>query len=152
MENAAFAFVMVVAGIGIPIMAAMSGSLARHLASAPAATAILFAVAFLIAATTTILTGRPQISAAIVAPRHLLLGGACIAFYALSITFLGPNFGIANAILCVLLGQMIGSAIIDQFGLLGAPQLKITGMRLLGIALMAAGLYLAKSVGPHGAT
>lgn len=152
MQTGGFTLVMVVAGIGIPIMAAMSASLGKHLASPPAATTIIFVVAFLVAATTTLVTGLPATSAAFAAPKHLFLGGACLAFYALAITFIGPKFGIANAVLCVLLGQMISSAIIDQFGLFGAPQIKITGLRLLGIALMAGGLYLARSAAPQGTT
>ena len=152
MQNTSFTFVIIIAGIGIPIMAAMSASLGKHSASPPAATTIVFAVAFLVAATTTLFTGLLATSAAFAAPKHLFLGGVCIAFYALAITFIGPQFGIANAVLCVLLGQMFSSAIIDQFGLFGAPQIRITGVRLLGIALMAGGLYLARSAAPQGTT
>lgn len=145
MEGLGYASIMIAAGIAIPAMAAMSGTLGRHLGSAPAATATLFAVALLIAVAATFATGAPAIAQFATAPRHLLLGGACVAFYALSITFIGPRFGVANAILCVLLGQMICSAAIDNFGLLGAPVVPISLTRILGIGLMAMGLFLARS-------
>ncbi|MBA3678333.1 MAG: DMT family transporter [Sphingosinicella sp.] len=127
-------------------MAAMSGTLGRNLSSPPAATSMLFAVALAIALATTFSTGAPTLSAIGAAPRYLLLGGTCIAFYALSITYLGPHFGIANAILCVLLGQMVSAAVIDHLGLLGAPVLRITPVRLLGLGLMCVGLFLARSI------
>lgn len=145
METLGYAAVMIAAGIAIPVMAAMSGTLGRHLDSAPAATAILFAVALMIATVTTFATGAPELAKIAVAPRHLLLGGACVAFYALSITFIGPRFGVANAILCVLLGQMICSAAIDHYGLLGAPVVPLSTARAAGIFLMAIGLFLARS-------
>lgn len=145
-ETTLFGATMILAGIGIPVMAAMSGRLGGHLASAPAATAILFAVALVLALATTLATGLPSAEALASAPKLLLFGGACVAFYALSITFIGPRFGIANAILCVLLGQMASAAVIDHFGLLGAPVIAIDLRRLLGIALMAVGLYFARSL------
>jgi|TARA_B100000378_G_scaffold276338_1_gene274065 transporter family-2 protein len=151
-EQAAYAAIMIVAGLGIPVMAAMSGSLGGRLGSAPAATSILFGVALLLVIATTVVTGVPTVQSFIAAPKYLFLGGACVAFYALSITFIGPRFGIANAILCVLLGQMLCSAVIDHFGLLGAPAIEIDRRRIVGLALMAIGLFLARSLPAAGPT
>ena len=53
-------------------------------------------------------------------PKHLFLAGLLVAFYVLSITWVAPRFGLGNAIMCVLLGQLISAAVIDQFGLMGA--------------------------------
>lgn len=145
-EQLAYAAIMIVAGLGIPIMAALSGNLSGRLGSAPAATSIIFAVALLLAVATTVTTGIPTIQSFITVPKYLFLGGACVAFYALSITFIGPRFGIANAILCVLLGQMLCSAVIDHFGLFGAPAIEIDRQRFVGLTLMAIGLFLARSL------
>lgn len=145
-EQAAYAAIMIVAGLGIPVMAAMSGTLGSRLGSVPAATSILFGVALLLVIATTIVTGIPTLQSFILAPKYLFLSGACVAFYALTITFIGPRFGVANAILCVLLGQMLCSAVIDHFGLLGAPAIEIERRRIVGLALMAVGLFLARSL------
>ncbi|MGL5011710.1 MAG: DMT family transporter [Paracoccaceae bacterium] len=44
----------------------------------------------------------------------------------------------------MLLGQMICSAVIDQFGLLGAIQNSLSPRRLAGLALMMVGIVLAQ--------
>lgn len=145
-EGAFYGLVMIATGVGIPIMAAMAGTLGRHLSSPPAATSLMFVVALAIALAATVTTGAPSLAALGSAPKYLLLGGSCIAFYALAVTYIGPHFGIANAILCVLLGQMLSAAVIDHLGLLGAPVLRITPIRLLGLGLMCVGLFLARSI------
>ena len=44
----------------------------------------------------------------------------------------------------VLLGQLIAATIIDHFGLWGAVTTPVTARRLLGLVVMAAGVYLAR--------
>ena len=73
-------------------------------------------------------------------PIYFYLGGGFVFFYVLSIAWVAPVFGIWNAISFVLLGQLIAMATIDQFGLLGAPQISLTPLRILGLILMAAGV------------
>ena len=143
--NGGVALLMVAAGIGIPAMAAMSGTLGTHLTSPAAATTALIGVAFTAALVLTLSTDRTAFSGLATAPLHLLTGGLCVAFYALSITYAGPRMGIANAIFCVLFGQMIGAALIDHFGLLGAPRTNLGLRRSIGILIMMAGLFLAQS-------
>lgn len=71
------------------------------------------------------------------------MGGAFVAFYVLSITWVAPKFGVGNAVAFVLLGQIISMATIDQFGLLGAPIRLITVTRFAGLLLMSLGVFLA---------
>ncbi|MEM8648276.1 MAG: DMT family transporter, partial [Pseudomonadota bacterium] len=78
------------------------------------------------------------------APTILYAAGILFAVYILSITFLAPRIGVGNAVFLVLLGQLISSAIIDHFGLFGAPQVPITVKRMIGIAVMAVGVMLAR--------
>ena len=65
-------------------------------------------------------------------------------FYATAIAFSAPRIGLGNAIFFVLTGQLIAAATIDHFGLLGVIQTSLTPKRILGIAVMAVGLYLAR--------
>jgi transporter family-2 protein len=44
----------------------------------------------------------------------------------------------------VLLGQLAAAATIDHFGLWGAVQSTVTPKRVLGIAMMGLGVYLAR--------
>lgn len=67
-----------------------------------------------------------------------------IAFYATSITFIGPRFGMGNAIFFVLLGQIISAVIIDHFGLMGVPVARIDLIGIAGITLMVVWVLLAR--------
>ncbi|MBC7157487.1 MAG: DMT family transporter, partial [Rhodobacteraceae bacterium] len=48
-----------------------------------------------------------------------------------------------NAVIFVLLGQMLAFAAIDHFGLMGAMHKPLSLQRAGGIAMMAAGVWLA---------
>ena len=141
---ASFALIMLIAGMGIPIMATMSGSMARHIGSAPIATVIIFLVGLTSAIMVALLTGLPAREEVTSIEPMFLLGGVLIAFYAISITVVGPRFGMGNAIFFVLLGQIISAVIIDHFVLMGAPATRIDLMRIGGIALMVVGVLLAR--------
>ena len=139
-----YAGVMLLAGMAIPVMAAMSGGIGVRVGNPSFATATVFAIAFVACAATAVATGFPRIAQIATVPPYLYLGGLCVAFYGLAITFIGPRFGLANAIFCVLVGQIIAAALIDNFGWFGTPQAKLDGTRLLGMAVMVGGLFLAK--------
>lgn len=139
-----YAGIMLLAGMAIPVMAAMSGGIGVRVANPSFATATVFGVAFLLAAGAAVLTGLPRMGQVAAVPPWLYLGGACVAFYGLSITFVGPRFGLANAIFCVLVGQIVAAALIDHFGWFGTAQTSLDGKRLLGMAVMVLGLFLAR--------
>lgn len=146
-DSLRYAAIMLAAGIGIPVLAALNAQLGTRLAAPPAAAVILFVVAFLgalIAAFATLgwdVLGRALVRAP-AQPKVLFLAGLLVAFYVLSVTWIAPRFGVGNAIFFVLLGQMISAAAIDQFGLFGAVVKPITLMRGAGIGLMALGILL----------
>ena len=141
----AYAGIMLLAGVGIPILAALNAGLGLRIGSAPAASVIALLVAMSAALVTTLATGTVHrgIEWSGIAP-HFYLGGLFMAFYLLSITFIAPKFGVGNAVFFVLLGQIASAAAIDHFGLFGADKASIGGMRMLGIALMAVGVFLAR--------
>jgi len=138
---AQYALVMLLAGIGIPLLAALNAALGTHLGSPAAAALVLFAVAVSVAAGVFVLTGADGLARLASAPRHLLLAGVLIAFYVLSITYIAPHFGVGNAVFFVLLGQLLSAAAIDHFGLFGAQPTPLGAARLGGIAMMAAGVW-----------
>lgn len=137
--------IMLLAGIGIPVMAALNGALGGRLGSPALAALILFGVAGTVALTVVTVTrswaGPPILTAT---PVHLFAGGLFVAFYVLSITWLAPRLGVGNAVFFVLLGQLLATAAIDHFGLLGALQFRMTPQRAIGLALMALGVFLAR--------
>lgn len=143
-EAARYAAVMLAAGIGIPVLAALNASLGQRLGTPAAAALCLFAVAFLVTAAVTLLTGPAALKTVTSQPRHLFLAGVLIAFYVLSITWAAPRFGVGNAVFFVLLGQLVAAAVIDHFGLFGARVSPLSPMRAAGIAVMAFGVLLTQ--------
>jgi transporter family-2 protein len=135
-----------VGGILIPIMAALSGTLGRTLDNPWAAAAIVSVGATALVLAFTLLTGSMNVSwETLKQARPLqLLAGIGFAFYLLSITWVGPRFGIGNAVMFVLAGQIISSAVIDHFGLFGAPHKPIDLLRGAGLVIMAAGVAIAQ--------
>lgn len=144
----AFATIMLLTGIGIPILAALNGGLGGRLGSPMAASMILFGLAFLIATAGALLTGSiGQIRFTSDIPFHFYFGGLFVAFYVIAVTFIAPRFGVGNAIFFVLVGQIASAAVIDHFGLFGAAQFPVDLKRVAGIALMVAGVWLARRTG-----
>ena len=136
------ALIMLAAGLGIPVLAALNAQLGTRLGSPALAATVLFVVAFSCAALAALATGPEAPGRALSQPRHLYLAGTLVAFYVLSITYIAPSFGIGNAF--VLLGQLVSAAVIDHFGLLGARPAPLSATRAGGIALMAAGVLLTQ--------
>lgn len=141
----AFATIMLLTGVGIPILAALNGGLGTRLGSPMAASMILFGLAFLIATAGALMSGSVgQIRFSSDVPAPFYFGGLFVAFYVIAVTFIAPKFGVGNAIFFVLVGQLISAATIDHFGLFGAMRSAIDAKRIAGIGLMIAGVYLAR--------
>lgn len=140
------AMIMLIAGIGIPVLAALNAALGQRLGSPMAAGVVLFMVALLSAGIVFALSGA-SLKGATSAPPHLFLAGCLVAFYVLSITWIAPSFGIGNAVFFVLIGQLISAALIDHFGLFGATQTPLTLARVAGLAVMGAGVFLTQIAG-----
>lgn len=138
------AAMMFAAGLGIPVFAALNAGLGQQLGGPVAATAVTFAIGFVIATAMLVFTGFPAASTFTFERPWLWIGAVVMLFYATSVAYSAPRIGLGNAIFFVLLGQIVAAAIIDHFGLLGSIQSAITPKRALGLAAMAFGLYLAR--------
>lgn len=138
-----YAGLMLVAGLGIPLMAALNGGLGTKLQSPALAATILFVVGIVASLGFLLIfegiPKNPQPSISI----YFFCGGLFVVFYILSITWVTPRFGVGNAVAFVLLGQLISMAVIDHFSLLGVPQSSMTVQRFVGLILMAVGVFLA---------
>ena len=135
---------MVLAGMGIPLMAALNGGLGLRLGSPVMAATILFALALIASITLLSLQpGGPRPGFGDV-PVYFYLGGLLVAFYVLAVTRIAPVIGVGNAIMLVLMGQLMAAAAIDHLGLLGAPRAPLSAQRAGGIATMLVGIVLAR--------
>ena len=140
-----YAVIMLLSGIGIPVLAALNSQLGARLGAPVAASVVLFLVALIVCVIALVVSGQGGALATLPAqPRYLLLGGTLVAFYVLAVTFVAPRFGVGNAVFCVLVGQMIAATTIDHFGLFGAVHHPLSTLRALGLAAMTVGLVLVQ--------
>lgn len=136
-----------VAGVLIPIMASLSGALGRTIENPNVASLVVVTGAFAMVLAFTLANGGAHFSWSRLAQATplQLVAGFGMAFYLLSITYLAPRFGVGNAVMLVVAGQIISSAIIDHFGLFGAPHKPLDSMRAAGLAIMIAGVVIAQT-------
>ncbi len=138
------ALMMTVVGMGIPVTAAVNAGIGQHIASPVAASAILFAVGFVMTAIVLALVGLPSRGVFAGLSPWYYLAALGVVFYILAVTWSAPRIGVGNAIFFVLLGQLIAAAAIDHFALFGAARSALTLQRAIGLLVMAVGVYLAK--------
>lgn len=133
-------------GVLIPVMASLNGGLARHLGGPQWASVLLFAVGLSATLAWAIVSRAPFPNGAQFAAPSTpqFLGGLVMAFYILSITYLAPRFGVARAVMLVVVAQIFTSAAIDHFGLFGAMARRLNPVKLLGIVIMITGLAMAQ--------
>ncbi len=134
---------MFVAGLGIPVIAAMNADVGERLVNPVAAVFIMALILLFGSSALLILKGVPSASELMSIPGSRYGSGFLYLFYILSITIAAPKIGLGNAIFLVLLGQLVAATTIDNFGLLGSDISPISIKRIFGLALMAAGIYLA---------
>ena len=144
MTNGMFAGFSLIAGLGIPLMVAMNSSLGAKLASPNAAVVILFFVG-LCTSIVVFLVTKSKISTELSDFSPILyFGGAIVVIYIAVVTWIAPKFGVGSTIFFVLLGQLLSAAIIDHYGIFGASRYTIDYQRVLGIVVMAIGIFLAQ--------
>lgn len=135
-------------GVGalIPIQAATNAAMSKALGGISYASLVLFGVGLVVVLAWLLISqaAMPPAAAFRAAPVYGWLGGFIVAAYVLSITFLAPRLGVGNAICFIVTGQIFAAVLIDHFGLFGAQVQTLSWQRAAGIALMIAGLFLAK--------
>jgi len=140
----AIAAMMLVVGMGIPVTAALNSAMGTHIDSPVAASVILFAVGLVLTGLVLVFVGPWPASAFAGAPWWSFAAAFGVVFYVLAVTWSAPRIGVGNAIFFVLLGQLIAAATIDHFGLFGALRTELTLRRVIGLLVMALGVYFAK--------
>ena len=144
MSYSTSALIMLAAGLGIPILAALNAALGKFLGSPVAAVTVLLCVAFCAIFIILLTTSSLSFARLAAAPKHLFLAGLLVTFYILSITAIAPHFGVGNAIFFVLLGQLISAAVVDHFALFGAAGSPLSLTRSLGLGVMALGVWITQ--------
>ena len=138
-----YAILMIFAGMGIPVMAALNAGLGGKLQNPGLATIVLVVVALFAATALMLVTAGTSFTTPTKStPVYFYMAGLLFIFYISSISWVAPKFGFGNAITFILLGQLISMCVIDHFSLFNAVQYAFSWKRLLGILLMISGIYL----------
>jgi bacterial/archaeal transporter family-2 protein len=134
------------AGAGIPLIGVFSSGLARSIGNPFAATALTFIVAMVLAlAVTLAVYGLPTFAQLSSAPPLGYAAGLLIAFYALSATVIIPRLGAASFVAYILIAQLFTSAVVDQFGLFGMARRPLDPGRMIGLAVIIAGIVIMQA-------
>jgi transporter family-2 protein len=78
-------------------------------------------------------------------PWWVLIGGAAGALFVLGGIMVAPRLGVAAFFTCIVLGQVLGAAILDQYGAFGLEAQPINWTRALGILLVVAGAAMTQA-------
>jgi len=140
----AFAFA---AGAMLPLQFGINAELARWIESPVRAALVSFAVgtAVLLAAAVPVMRRWPELERLGAAPWWVWVGGALGAFYVLGSIVTAPRLGAATLVALILAGQAVASLLVDHFGWVGFEEHPVTPGRLLGVALLAAGVLLVRA-------
>lgn len=136
----------VAAGAALTTQFAVNAQLRTVVGGPVIAAAISFFVGTvaLVAAALVVDRHVPEVSAVTSSPWWVWIGGLLGAVFVLASIILTPRLGAAPTVGLFLAGQILASIIIDHFGLLGAAVREASLPRLLGLALVLAGVFLVQ--------
>jgi len=134
------------AGTCIALQAAANGSLRTHLGD-PLYAAFFSICGTIATAVVVMLAIRPSLPPATAfraAPWWNWVGGPMGAVFVLAGAALTPKLGSAAFIAAAVGGQLMCSLLLDHFGLMNVPQQELSVGRLLGAAMVFAGVLLVR--------
>ena len=141
-------FLGLVAGLGIPIQAAINTRLGAMLGGQPLIAAfisftvgalVLLLVSLLFVDWQAVQTGLSQMQGS---DWWQWIGGALGAFFVFVSIFLAPKIGVTNMVFLFILGQLMMGMMVDSLGLFGMPVKAVHWTKFLGIGLMLGGVSL----------
>jgi transporter family-2 protein len=138
-----FPLVAAAAGLAAALQASANSSLSRH-TGIGAALVVNTAIVLAGALALWVYDGAPRTFFPAAAPWSLYLGGLFGFVIIAAGAFVFPKIGAAHAVAFMVAGQCLAALAIDHFGLLGMPRDPLTMKRVLGLALVAAGIGVLK--------
>lgn len=130
-------------GAGLTVQVGMNAAVRVAIGSPVLAAIVNFLVglgALLLVAVASGARWAPGSTAAI--PAWAWFGGLLGATYVGANIVLGPRLGAVTLMALTIAGQMLAALAVDHYGIVGFPQSPVTPSRLLGAALLVAGVLL----------
>jgi bacterial/archaeal transporter family-2 protein len=141
--TAVAAIATVAVGALIALQAPINSALGRATGTfAAASISFLIGTLVLVAIAATIGGGFGQVGEARSLPWWYLTGGVLGAAYVTTVLVTVRSLGAGGVTAATIAGQLTASVVIDRAGLLGLDERPLTPGRLVGIVLLAAGVFL----------
>jgi len=146
MNPSLFAIVAVVlAGGATALQAPTNARLASAVGSPVNAALVSFAVGTAaLAIVAAALQARPDMTAVRGLPWWTWIGGLYGAVFVAAAAWGVPRLGVALTIILMVAGQLLISVVVDHFGIMGVPRQPISWGRIGGVALVVAGVFMAR--------
>ena len=145
--QAGYVAIGLLAGMAVPFLAWINARFGQAIGNVWFASMVLCAVSFLTIGAVALATGSglPRPSAFTGASWWHFVAGCFFTVYIVSMTFVAPRIGLGNAVVLVVIAQIVTAVVIDHFGLLGAAVTPLDWKRALGVTFLVAGVLLARS-------
>jgi|TARA_B100001964_G_scaffold131156_3_gene144945 transporter family-2 protein len=136
--------VALLVGLVLPLQAGINSQLRIHVGHPLWAALVSFSVGTCVLALVLAVTrvGWPEAGWVGRVPWWQWTGGLLGATFVTSSIVLAPRLGAAVLIATVVAGQMVGSLFVDHYGAVGYPQHAVSVSRVVGVALIVAGVAL----------
>jgi len=133
-------------GAGVAVMTVFNGRLGLLLGGPFWAAASQFTVALSMVLSVALLTRQPApVTSGIGgAPWWVWTGGVFSATFIVVSIFLAPRLGVALTLATIIVGQLTAALVVDHYGLFGGTVVRASPARLLGVALLLAGIALLR--------
>jgi transporter family-2 protein len=142
----AYLVLALAAGMFMPVQAGINTRLASVVGGSIVAAFVSFLVGTLVLGAVLAATGQgvPVARAWPQTSWWYWVGGALGAFFVTATVILAPRIGAGSMVALTLAGQLIASMVLDNYGLLGFPEIAFGAKRMIGILLLGAGVYLIR--------
>ncbi|RIP34909.1 DMT family transporter [Staphylococcus gallinarum] len=141
MNKFVFYIIAIVAGIFLSIEGAIYAVLGDHIGKLESSL-YNFAIGSVILAIALLFLGKGSLSYTVSAPKWELTGGLLGVVYLTVLVIAIPLIGVGLAMGSVVVGQMIMSAVIEHYGLLGSEKKPLRIEKIIAIILMIIALTL----------
>lgn len=133
-------------GFLLPFQAGANAEMARHAGGRFQGALANFAVGWALLAVIVLATrgSWPTRAGLAGAPWWAWLGGAIGASYVAMTVFVAPRLGGVLMLSIAVVGQLLGSLVVDHFGLVGFPVREVTPGRVAGVVLLLAGAAMVR--------
>ena len=109
-----------------------------------------FAIGWVICLVLVLTVGTGDLALVSTVPAWQLIGGLYGALIIVSLVIATPKLGVVLSLTMTMLGQLIGGMVVDCFGLVGAAQIAISPLRLIGCAVVVIGVFCVHAANKDG--